>query len=271
MGAPVIFANCAAFAAFCAIVPFGAAHAAVGRAGEPVMVLALAGHLSSADRGRPFSSGSAVVSAAAPEPFIWPANLRSERTFSPASAGLLLALADTGPASSSEPAAARVASNAKARPVLLASAAAKPVMQAAPPTLAVAVAQPASISGGCTGGLANNGVFSAGQVLERVRTSEATSNAAAVQSNRDTWVVDPRDGTLARTLGRWTSDAQWQLNWDADRDFIIDTRVTMSGTLREAIEVVMMSLAHTDYPLQAAMNPSTCTLRVSRFMDHQPR
>jgi hypothetical protein len=254
---------CAVVASVAAGAPFGTAQAAGENAGEPVVMLALASSLSDFERVPTIARQVAASVPADPLP-AQAVNLRVERALSlPSLAGLsasasgvsqLLALErmDDGLARS------QASLFAQAQPV---KGAAKPAKQA----------QQGSAAEGCSAGHAGvGGVFSASQVLDSVRGNKSLSGTTA-QAGQSVWVVDPRDGTLSQTLGRWAKDAHWQMNWDADRDFVIDTSLAMSGTLREAIELVMLSLAHTDYPLQAAMNSSTCTMRVSRFMDNQPR
>jgi hypothetical protein len=93
---------------------------------------------------------------------------------------------------------------------------------------------------------------------------EDDPNAAKLQ-----WAIQLEDKTLSQTLTRWTQQAQWQLVWEAERDFPIEAQVTMEGGFHAAISMVMQSLADSDYPLQASMNPQTRVLRIVRYM--QPR
>ena len=258
-----IFRACLVIVTCSASLQAGAVLAAGENAGESVVVLALASSLSDFDRVPTIARQVAASVAADPLP-TQAVNLRAERTLSLASlAGLSASAFGSGQLLALERMDDRFAPPeaslfAQAQPV---NGAAKPQKQT----------QQESAAEGCAGGPARvGGVFSASQVLDSVRGNKPVSEMAS-QAGQSTWVVDPRDGTLSQTLGRWAKDAHWQLNWDADRDFVIDTSLAMSGTLREAIELVMLSLAHTDYPLQAAMNASTCTMRVSRFMDNQPR
>jgi hypothetical protein len=291
--------------ACCTTAPFGSAQAAGEHAGEPAVLLALAGSLTGFDQARAAASLAMPALAAKSAAFAYPpqaepavqaVSLKAERTLGLAGAGQILALAHSkgsesesrlwmsslaqaSPDPRDKPGmAAEVRTDVRtdAKPAWPAPANLKPLTPVAmqpvvPATVPTAVQAPLPRgSDACAAGLAHNGVFSASQLLDRVRTNSPASSTAAL-AGQGKWVVDPRDGTLSQTLGRWAQEANWQISWEADRDFVIDTGLAMNGTLREAIELVMLSLAHTDYPLQAAMNSSTCTMRVSRFMDNQPR
>ncbi|MEB0023868.1 toxin co-regulated pilus biosynthesis Q family protein [Actimicrobium sp. CCI2.3] len=254
---------CALVASFAAGAPVGSAQAAAENAGEPTVMLALANSLSDFARV-PTTAGQVAASVAADPLPAQAVNLRAERALSLSS---LASLSASASGSDQLLALARM-DDGLAYPQASLFAQAQPVKGAAEPQKQ---ARQESFTESCAAGPARvGGVLSASQVLESVRGNKPVSETVS-QDGQSTWVVDPRDGTLSQTLGRWAKDAHWQMNWDADRDFVIDTSLAMSGTLREAIELVMLSLAHTDYPLQAAMNSSTCTLRVSRFMDNQPR
>jgi hypothetical protein len=254
---------CAVVASFAAVALFGSAQAAGENAGEPVVMLALASSLSDFDRVPTIARQLAASVASDPLP-AQVVNLRAERALSLPSLASLSASAS----GSGQLLAVERMDDSLARPPMSLFAQAQPVKGAANPEKQ---AQQESAAEGCAVGPARaGGVFSASQVLESIRGNKPTIDTTAL-AGQSVWLVDPRDGTLSQTLGRWAKEAHWQMNWDADRDFVIDTSLAMSGTLREAIELVMLSLAHTDYPLQAAMNSSTCTMRVSRFMDNQPR
>ena len=77
------------------------------------------------------------------------------------------------------------------------------------------------------------------------------------------------DRTLYQALGRWSAVAGWQLIWDADRDFPVDSNVHLKQTFLGAIEIVLETLKDTDYPLQAAVNTETRVVRIIRHLDHR--
>ena len=81
------------------------------------------------------------------------------------------------------------------------------------------------------------------------------------------WQLRMEDKTLSNTLARWAQQDGWQLVWDAERDFPIESQVSLQGSFVEVIRLVMDSLADTDYPLQAILNPDTRVLRIARYME----
>lgn len=82
------------------------------------------------------------------------------------------------------------------------------------------------------------------------------------------WLIEIADTTLSNTVSRWCSQQNWQLMWEADRDFPILATVYIKGSFESALEKVMGSLADTDYPLQAIMNPNTKVVRIVRHMQN---
>ena len=85
------------------------------------------------------------------------------------------------------------------------------------------------------------------------------------------WSLMTQDRTLYHTLSRWAQTANWQLMWEAERDFPIQAQISIEGGFTAAIQLVMNSLASTDYPLQAVMNESTCVISVIRHQDPYAR
>jgi hypothetical protein len=80
-----------------------------------------------------------------------------------------------------------------------------------------------------------------------------------------------RDKTLYRVFSRWAEQAKYQLIWQIDRDYPIESGVVFEGGFRGAVTEVMAPVALTDYPLQAIFNPAARVLRVVRFMDEDRR
>jgi hypothetical protein len=85
------------------------------------------------------------------------------------------------------------------------------------------------------------------------------------------WSLMTQDRTLYHTLSRWAQTANWQLMWEAERDFPIQAQISIEGGFTAAIQLVMNSLASTDYPLQAVMNDSTRVISVIRHQDPYAR
>lgn len=81
------------------------------------------------------------------------------------------------------------------------------------------------------------------------------------------WTLMPQDKTLYHSLSRWAQVANWQLMWEAERDFPIQAQISIDGNFTSAIQLVMNSLASTDYPLQAVMNDATRVISVIRHQD----
>jgi hypothetical protein len=85
------------------------------------------------------------------------------------------------------------------------------------------------------------------------------------------WSLTIQDKTLYHTISRWAQVANWQLMWEAERDFPIQAQISIEGGFTAAIQLVMNSLASTDYPLQAVMNESTRVISVIRHQDPYAR
>lgn len=85
------------------------------------------------------------------------------------------------------------------------------------------------------------------------------------------WIVDMSDATLRQTLLRWSDSIGWQLIWEADKDFVIDARVELNTTFKNALETVMLSLADSAYPLQVSLNRDVRIARVQRYMEQRAR
>jgi hypothetical protein len=96
----------------------------------------------------------------------------------------------------------------------------------------------------------NNGALTLGKTL--------TANADAV----GTWEITPGDRTLNTTLARWSASAGWQLVWDLEVDYPIETRAVLEGTFEEAVAAVTQSLATASVPVQATFYAGNRVLRI---------
>ncbi len=85
------------------------------------------------------------------------------------------------------------------------------------------------------------------------------------------WSLRIEDRTLYHALSRWAGLVEWQLIWEADRDFPIESNVHVSRTFLGALGLVMDTLRDSDYPLQAVVNAQTRVVRVVRHSDHRSR
>ena len=79
------------------------------------------------------------------------------------------------------------------------------------------------------------------------------------------WSVELADSTVRLCLKRWAHEAQWQLVWDADRDFVIEAEVRWQGTFEQALTALLESLRNSEYPLQARLNTDGRILRIQRL------
>jgi len=80
------------------------------------------------------------------------------------------------------------------------------------------------------------------------------------------WSLMTNDKTLYHSISRWAQVANWQLMWEAERDFPIQAQISIEGNFTSAIQLVMNALSNTDYPLQAVMNDAT---RIISIVRHQ--
>ena len=92
---------------------------------------------------------------------------------------------------------------------------------------------------------------------------------APVAPGQEQWQVQLTDQTMSILLRRWAAQAGWQLVWEADRDYPIDSNFSLQGDFLTVLESVMRSVQRSDYPLQAVANTRTRVLRIVRYMDGQ--
>lgn len=76
------------------------------------------------------------------------------------------------------------------------------------------------------------------------------------------WEIVPNDRTLNSTLSRWAANAGWQLVWDMEVDYPIETRAVLQGTFQEAVATVAQSLAGASVPVQATFYEGNKVLRI---------
>lgn len=76
------------------------------------------------------------------------------------------------------------------------------------------------------------------------------------------WEIAPGDGTLNATFSRWAASAGWQLVWEMDVDYAIQTRAVLQGTFDQAVARVAESLDDADVPMQAIFYAGNRVLRV---------
>jgi hypothetical protein len=77
-----------------------------------------------------------------------------------------------------------------------------------------------------------------------------------------TWEIALADRTLYSTLTRWSVSAGWQLVWELDVDYPIETRTVLEGTFAEAIGMVATSLESARVPMQAIFYAGNKVLRI---------
>lgn len=104
-------------------------------------------------------------------------------------------------------------------------------------------------------------VASAGRPVETPGPAAPTQNQEPVRI----WSVELADGTVRLCLKRWAHEAQWQLVWDADRDFVIEAEVRWQGTFEQALTALLESLRNSEFPLQARLNSDGRILRIQRL------
>jgi Toxin co-regulated pilus biosynthesis protein Q len=102
------------------------------------------------------------------------------------------------------------------------------------------------------------------------RTSWVQVQEPSSEGETQPWQVRLQDKTLSQTLFRWAQTAGWQIQWDAERDHPIEASFQIEATFVQALKIVMESLADSEYPLQAVLNPQTRSMRIVRH-NESPR
>jgi len=100
--------------------------------------------------------------------------------------------------------------------------------------------------------------------------ASAMAKEASAEGDPQRWQVLLQDKTLSQTMFRWAQAAGWQIQWDAERDHPIEASIEIQATFVGALKMVMESLADSEYPLQAVLNPQTRSMRVVRH-NESPR
>jgi hypothetical protein len=109
--------------------------------------------------------------------------------------------------------------------------------------------------------------LAATQAAQPVMREANTHTLTSRNGVRQVWSIEQSEKRLSSALERWAQLAGWQLVWEAERDFSIESNLHLEGEFLKAVGTVMQSLANTDYPLQAKANSATLTLRISRYQD----
>ncbi|HEY8608111.1 MAG TPA: toxin co-regulated pilus biosynthesis Q family protein [Noviherbaspirillum sp.] len=89
---------------------------------------------------------------------------------------------------------------------------------------------------------------------------QAMLNGAASPPAR--WEIAPSDGTIHATLARWAASAGWQLVWELQVDYPIESRATLQGSFEDAVATVARSLQETSAPARAIFYSGNQVLRI---------
>jgi hypothetical protein len=81
------------------------------------------------------------------------------------------------------------------------------------------------------------------------------------------WELYFADKTVRMALNRWVRLSGWQLVWDIDKDFPIESEVVLKTSFKDAVTTLVNSLANTDSPVQALFYEKSKTLRIVRYYD----
>jgi hypothetical protein len=76
------------------------------------------------------------------------------------------------------------------------------------------------------------------------------------------WEIAPGDRTLNTSLARWSASVGWQLVWELEVDYPIETRAVLQGTFEEAVAAVAESLTSASVPIQAIFYAGNRVLRI---------
>lgn len=76
------------------------------------------------------------------------------------------------------------------------------------------------------------------------------------------WEIAPSDGTIHATLARWAASAGWQLVWELQVDYPIESRATLQGSFEDAVATVARSLQETSAPARAIFYSGNQVLRI---------
>lgn len=84
-------------------------------------------------------------------------------------------------------------------------------------------------------------------VVAQPQTTTSTTSVQVVNN----WTYSPSDKYLSITLGKWAKQAGYQLIWQADNDYEVQSSGTLSVGFKSAVNEVLKSFKHADNPLKA--------------------
>jgi hypothetical protein len=90
----------------------------------------------------------------------------------------------------------------------------------------------------------------------------ATATPAPPAKPDTVWEIVPADKTLSAALARWAGAAGWQLVWELQVDYAVETRTTVPGTFEEAVDAVARSMGSAETAMQAIFYKGNKVLRI---------
>ncbi|MDC9725724.1 MAG: toxin co-regulated pilus biosynthesis Q family protein [Gammaproteobacteria bacterium] len=85
---------------------------------------------------------------------------------------------------------------------------------------------------------------------------------ASLYGNSRTWTISAGD-EISSTIKKWGKQDGWQTSWDVGEHFVVATDASFKGSLKEALNAVLKSIAHSnDLSLMADFYESNKVLRV---------
>lgn len=81
--------------------------------------------------------------------------------------------------------------------------------------------------------------------------AQPPNTAATAIQVINNWAYSPSDKYLSITLGKWAKQAGYQLIWQADNDYEMQSSGTLNVGFKTAVNEVLKSFKHADNPLKA--------------------
>jgi len=112
----------------------------------------------------------------------------------------------------------------------------------------------------------------AAPVVASAAAKPAAASAAApvaAPKSAQTWTITVGDKSVRSLLERWAKTSGHQLLWDLPVDLELNANATISGTFEDALNSVLASLAHSEYPIEAMIYDNGVVRMVKRISKDQ--
>jgi hypothetical protein len=104
--------------------------------------------------------------------------------------------------------------------------------------------------------------LSARTVTLRPRQVAVAGGVVAGANASVQWTINVGDRSLKNVFARWAEAAGWQLSWELQVDYTIQTRAALTGRFEDVVEAVVKSMEQSEVPMKAVFYGANKVLRI---------